>query len=933
MSQKKQPPLQERAPAKQPAPRQEPAPHVPSPQPARRGDALRRAALAPGSLTRRDVLQLQRAAGNRAVGKLLGHGARPQTPKTPRPSPSAPLPGRLKAGVERLSGLSFDGVRVHYDSPRPAALQALAYTQGDDIHLGPGQEQHLAHEAWHVAQQKQGRVPASKQFAGVTLNEDAALEAEADAMGARALGGPGLALPREEAVVPGPKAGGARVPPVQRKKMPEVMAEQHKREAEVKKPEYRKEKGTGKYTTVGFEWDIAVTAEHSSEAPNLLQGLSHVELAESDFALNGLHYILETDAGNVLELVTPPFFLRTRGGPQLLPTTEELSEIMGATREALLGIVESGQTLETLMGEKGWASQFEINDWEMKALEPSWRNWSTRAQPGAAITSGLNEASVKDITISEVTLGKERLPQINIATDVATFERVQDPEEARVDDSAIKGIVEESMRTMRPRIVKMFRDVDEGAPKRLGSFIEQLLRVLAQQHVVPYIGILADQARLGWSGQPTNKNIMDRAGGAASYAKDITNVWLKTDLLSFGAATVKREDWAVVADALETLHAALPNSRKMPIGDTNAGATKVTDEQVRGHMTAFAKQLSDQANRLKATATKQKDYEEALQEIFDEVAGELPDYGEHNPKVLGVRQDTFISPATMRKLSAKLNLQKMLFVMEVRNTKPFLDWLKKDEKKLPGTKPEVGSTSGSTSSEESPPEVDEGVLALAEEVRLHPPDGLVDAGGDILPNAMPTFVTAYKDDVKNTTAYLTEAEGHIIAKRLRIAVRVYRGAVPEGYVAVPNDGGGNCLIHSLWQAFRASRGQDPTLAPSGAIRDLRSHVADRLDDVTVGALCAAAVTARVYGGAEPGLGRSMRALLDMPTVSNAKRRAKEQPSKEEKKKGSEESSSSKKGAQGPVVVEMPQFGEGQPLANYAIRHTGGAHYEMLRRTG
>ena len=66
---------------------------------------------------------------------------------------SSGLPDRLKAGVETLSGLGMDDVRVHYNSPRPAQLQALAYTQGSDIHVGPGQERHLPHEAWHVVQQ------------------------------------------------------------------------------------------------------------------------------------------------------------------------------------------------------------------------------------------------------------------------------------------------------------------------------------------------------------------------------------------------------------------------------------------------------------------------------------------------------------------------------------------------------------------------------------------------------------------------------------------------------------------------------------------------------------------------------------------------------------------------------------------------------------
>ncbi|HTI18352.1 MAG TPA: DUF4157 domain-containing protein [Trinickia sp.] len=98
------------------------------------------------------------------------------------------LPDQLKQGVESLSGISMDDVKVHYGSDKPAQLQALAYAQGTDIHIGPGQEHHLPHEAWHVVQQKQGRVqPTREMKSGVAINSDANLESEADTMGARAL--------------------------------------------------------------------------------------------------------------------------------------------------------------------------------------------------------------------------------------------------------------------------------------------------------------------------------------------------------------------------------------------------------------------------------------------------------------------------------------------------------------------------------------------------------------------------------------------------------------------------------------------------------------------------------------------------------------------------------------------------------------------------
>ena len=55
-------------------------------------------------------------------------------------------------GLECLREHVRDDVRMHYNSDKPAAVQALAYTQGTDIHVAPGQEQHLPHEVWHVAQ-------------------------------------------------------------------------------------------------------------------------------------------------------------------------------------------------------------------------------------------------------------------------------------------------------------------------------------------------------------------------------------------------------------------------------------------------------------------------------------------------------------------------------------------------------------------------------------------------------------------------------------------------------------------------------------------------------------------------------------------------------------------------------------------------------------
>ncbi len=156
---------------------------------------LQRTHLDPHTLTAPQVLQLQRTIGNQATSQHL-------VQKNPQRQENATgLPDNLKSGVEGLSGMGMDDVKVHYNSPQPAQIQALAYTQGPDIYVGPGQEKHLPHEAWHVVQQKEGRVTPTVQLKDkLDLNDNQELEQEATQMGEQALayqGEPAEPLPAQ----------------------------------------------------------------------------------------------------------------------------------------------------------------------------------------------------------------------------------------------------------------------------------------------------------------------------------------------------------------------------------------------------------------------------------------------------------------------------------------------------------------------------------------------------------------------------------------------------------------------------------------------------------------------------------------------------------------------------------------------------------------
>lgn len=90
------------------------------------------------------------------------------------------IPTQTKLEFETRSGFSFADVRVHYHSDKPAKIGAQAYTQGTQVYIAPGQELYLRHELGHVIQQKQGRVRATASIGGAPINDQIALEREAD---------------------------------------------------------------------------------------------------------------------------------------------------------------------------------------------------------------------------------------------------------------------------------------------------------------------------------------------------------------------------------------------------------------------------------------------------------------------------------------------------------------------------------------------------------------------------------------------------------------------------------------------------------------------------------------------------------------------------------------------------------------------------------
>jgi hypothetical protein len=161
-----------------------------------------------------DQIPIADASGRSAPAQLLA------APSGSAPAYHAPrstgLPDGLRAGIEGLSGLSMDGIRVHYHSPEPARVGALAFTRGADIHVAPSCEQHLPHEAWHAVQQARGDVAPTTMAADMPINDEPHLERDADVMGARAAQTGSVATAPVSPPRPAAPLAGAALPVAQR---------------------------------------------------------------------------------------------------------------------------------------------------------------------------------------------------------------------------------------------------------------------------------------------------------------------------------------------------------------------------------------------------------------------------------------------------------------------------------------------------------------------------------------------------------------------------------------------------------------------------------------------------------------------------------------------------------------------------------------------
>lgn len=649
------------------------------------------------------------------------------------------LPNQLRNGVEQLSGLSMGDVNVHYNSSKPAQLKAHAYAQGTNIHLGPGQEKHLAHEAWHVVQQKQNRVkPTIQMKAGVPVNDDAGLEREADEMGAKAarLGatlpagggkqfaagagsgsniiqgkvmagtfrellveqeqtdelltqaGMGLEKKIDQIVAPIPamldtdqpklleqiKAQDLGVPDLvsMRYFINRYVAEFPLEDAEAGFTEnlwpaflvWLGEKIGKKHVTAGFEFEFASMAED-----NPFQGVSHLELSRSTEKINRLPFVLETDAGNALEFVTPPLWLEALDNDTPLPLVADVKKVDQIIKDYLKGLVAQDLKLEAMTTAMGVdpGLTFPLADAKVQAHNLSPASFGKYTEGNDTVPT----QSVKDIMVGPITKYQHGGidSQLNFATDADVYAQA----EAVADQSRRKKPFVGQFYDLQDHLAQaMGVDTAEG---KLADFLWMFARNVAGQLAVPAMKYLRTiQAEAFATGATVTKGDLSFGfyAWASSGVKDIGNIWIKDNLINIGISMLSMAEWGQVHDLTESkaIGEAI-RSWKVPdalrdlglAGVIPAGILAVQRDNLKKYGAYYdqAKPLMHGAVTTLGQAIKH--FELDSKETDRMVETPATDFLDHDPQYIGPRQDTHL-PARLVQLPA---WQKRLFVMEVRS--------------------------------------------------------------------------------------------------------------------------------------------------------------------------------------------------------------------------------------------------------------------------
>ncbi|HET6765148.1 MAG TPA: hypothetical protein VFH27_15790, partial [Longimicrobiaceae bacterium] len=391
-------------------------------------------------------------------------------------------------------------------------------------------------------------------------------------------------------------------------------------------------------TTVGFEHEFA----QMSEGP--LRGVTHLELARSSdtMALTGLPWVLETDASNALELVSPPLALPAVGG-RPLPHPGKVDAVDTMLRKELKALVASLQpSLFQFFGKPGTLPEllkaFRAAGLPLHALQKI-HIGRENLTLGTDLSSLGNESMtgrLGEVTVVPSTKHDNGIDtQVNVATDLDTATRL---DELGMGTGSSQT---QQLRHVQAELAKKLPTPQEASPA-LKRFYPVMLRKLAGLFAVASEEAIRkwQQARYqahldGKGGEPadTDEYRFEQHSLMSSLVKDVSAVWVKDHLISLAAGVLDETD-------IRVLHKDLAGKTdlRLKLGDPNGPR-----DGIQGLRNAVGGAFDDRLEWTVAEFVKLLDGGTSLLRS-DPDASPGVGFMEHDPGFIGARQDTYLRP-------------------------------------------------------------------------------------------------------------------------------------------------------------------------------------------------------------------------------------------------------------------------------------------------
>ena len=406
------------------------------------------------------------------------------------------------------------------------------------------------------------------------------------------------------------------------------------------------------FTTVGLEHEFTQTV-----GENQLAGISHLELAKSTpLPYTNLPFILETDAANALELVSPPFLVKTLPDT-FIPDPADVETIDELIRADLLQLSKTETIGKLVKGFRDLGLDFTA----VKALKIERKNVSHKSAPkdySQAEHGNLSFDTLENIEIKPTEKGGGITSQVNFATDAATLDRLQkvnqeeklkkkeDNKDPGFNPKAIIATLEGQIRQLVDQTGIAFDT--EG----LKIFANQLARTLAGQFAVPAIqavrriqqDIFVKHGPASGSGEAATFRL---SAYLSSAVKDVHGVWIKDSLMNIGLGILNKDDWKKVKhllvdhsfrEGIDTL--TLPKFTNINGFENKLEAGNALIDKMLGQAKKLILEVLSTMVQQIVLIKQDPRPSTSLAIVPVEEVG----FMEHNPGMIGPRQDTFIDP-------------------------------------------------------------------------------------------------------------------------------------------------------------------------------------------------------------------------------------------------------------------------------------------------